>query len=127
MAINGNLIIVKIDGTAVAGSRSCEVQTDSELIEISSPNDGLWSHYLVGRKKWSLAVSYLLGTTSDFDKLLLTGTACSISFTDRSGNVLLEGDALIGTVKNTATRGNLAQGSFQFIGNGVLAAPTPAE
>lgn len=125
MAINGNAILIKMNGTAIAATKSCEVQTDTEFIEISDPDDGEWVHVLKGRRKWSLTVNYLLGTESDFTKVLLNGSSCSIIFTDRSGNVLLTGSAYVGTVRHTATIGNLAQGSFQFVGNGELAEPEP--
>ena len=44
----------------VAGARSCEVSVDGDQLEVSSPNDGAWHHFIAGRKGWQVSVGYLL-------------------------------------------------------------------
>jgi predicted secreted protein len=122
MAINGNNIIVLMDGTAIAGTKSDELQVDCETIKIASATDQGWTHYISGRKSWSLTVGWLVLANTDVRKALLVGSSVTIKFkgrnaTDANG---LQGSAIIKTCKITAIRGNLAQGSFTFAGNGPL-------
>ena len=122
MAIQGNNIIVLMNGTAIAGTKSDEIQVDSETIEIASATDQEWVHYISGRKSWSLTVGWLVLANQDVRKVLLAGSVVTIKIkargaSDASG---VTGAAILKTVKITATRGNLAQGSFAFTGNGPL-------
>ena len=122
MAINGNNIIVLSGGTAIAGTKSDELQVECDTIEIASSTDQGWTHYLAGRKSWSLTVGWLLLATTDVRKALTVGSTVTIKFkgrndTDANG---LSGSAIIRTCKITAVKGNLAQGSFQFVGTGPL-------
>lgn len=123
MATNGNNIIIYKDGAAIAATKSNEMQTDCETIEISSPSQGVWRQYLIGRKEWSVTTNFLVGVGSNVWELMRVGESCVLSFRARSGNTtteILKGSAFITSVKITATRGNLAQGSFTFKGNGQL-------
>ena len=122
MAVLGNNIIVLMGGTAIAGTKSDELKVDCETIEIASATDQGWVHYLAGRKSWSLNVGWLLLANTDVRKALQVGSSVTIKFkgrgaTDASG---LSGSAIIKTCKITAVRGNIAQGSFSFVGNGPL-------
>lgn len=122
MAVLGNNIIVLMGGTAIAGTKSDELKVDCETIEIASATDQGWVHYLAGRKSWSLNVGWLLLANTDVRKALQVGSSVTIKFkgrgaTDASG---LSGSAIIKTCKITAVRGNIAQGSFAFVGNGPL-------
>ena len=122
MAILGNNIIVLMNGVAIAGTKSDEIQVDCETIEIASATDQGWAHYISGRKSWSLTVGWLVLANQDVRKVLLAGSSVTIKIkgrgdTDANG---LQGSAIIRTCKITATRGNLATGSFAFVGNGPL-------
>ena len=122
MAVLGNNIIVLMGGTAIAGTKSDELKVDCETIEIASATDQGWVHYLAGRKSWSLNVGWLLLANTDVRKALQVGSSVTIKLkgrgaTDASG---LSGSAIIKTCKITAVRGNIAQGSFAFVGNGPL-------
>ena len=122
MAIQGNNIIVLMNGQAIAGTKSDELQVDCETIEIASATDQGWTHYLSGRKSWSLTVGWLVLANTDVRKALLVGSSVTIKIKGRgdSDSSGVSGSAILKTVKITATRGNLAQGSFAFVGNGPL-------
>ena len=122
MAIQGNNIIVLMNGTAIAGTKSDEIQVDCETIEIASATDQAWTHSISGRKSWSLTVGWLVLANQDVRKALLVGSSVTIKIKGRgeSDSNGVTGSAILKTVKITATRGNLAQGSFAFIGNGPL-------
>ena len=122
MAVLGNNIIVYMNGQAIAGTKSDEIQVDSETIEIASETDQDWVHRIAGRKSWSLNVGWLVLANQDVRKVLLTDSVVTIKIKGRgeSDSNGVTGAAIMKTAKITATRGNLAQGSFAFIGNGPL-------
>jgi predicted secreted protein len=122
MAILGNNIIVLMGGVAIAGTKSDELSVDCETIEIASATDQAWTHYLAGRKSWSLTVGWLVLANTDVRKTLLVGSSVTIKIKGRGDSDAngLQGSAIIKTCKITAVKGNLAQGSFQFVGNGPL-------
>ena len=111
-----------MNGQAIAGTKSDELQVDCETIEIASATDQGWTHYISGRKSWSLTVGWLVLANTDVRKALLVGSSVTIKIKGRgeSDSSGVSGSAILKTVKITATRGNLAQGSFAFVGNGPL-------
>lgn len=129
MAKNGNNILVYAGSTLIGCTKTNEIQTGCETIEISSPNQGAWRNYLVGRKEWSINVAYLVTDSSALaisggtgvKDLLQVGNSFTLSIKRRGhSSADLSGSAILKSVKITATRGNLVQGSFQFVGNGSL-------
>ena len=133
MAKNGNNIIVYSGGTAIAGTRSSEVQSGSELIEVSSPTQGTWRQYIAGRKEWSVTVGFLvlsdsalaISNKTGVQDLLQVGNTFMLKIKERNAadSDGVTGSAILKTCKITMTRGNLVQGSFQFTGNGTLSIP----
>ena len=125
MALNGNNIFISLDGTNTpfAGTKSNEIQTESGIIEVSSPDTGEWEDCLAGRKKWSFTVNFLVGNPDDIANLLMAGNTYNIGLYSRSENspiLRLSGKAICQSSKITATKGNLTQGSFSFRGKGPL-------
>lgn len=122
MAVLGNNIIVFMNGQAIAGTKSDEIQVESDTIEVASETDQEWVHLISGRKSWSLTVGWLVLANQDVRKVLLAGSVVTIKIKGRgaSDSIGVTGSAILKTVKITATRGNLAQGSFAFVGNGPL-------
>ena len=119
MAVLGNNILVYMNGTAIAGTKSDELQVDCDTISVASATDQDWEH---GRKKWSLSVGWLVLANEDVRKVLLAGSSVTIKIkgrgaADSSG---VTGAAILKTCKISAVRGNLATGSFAFVGNGPL-------
>ena len=47
MALNGNNILVYLNGTAIAGSTTADAQNTADLVEIGSPlSSGQWKLYI---------------------------------------------------------------------------------
>ena len=122
--MNGNNIIIgTMSGTTftpIAATKSNEMQTDCETIEISSPSVGDWRTYMAGRKSWSVQVSFLVTAASNIRQLLNVGTSYTIVMRDRTNTSSVSGSAIMTTCKISATRGNLVTGSFVFKGTGAL-------
>ena len=134
MALNGNIILVQLDGHIIDGTETTEIQVDSELIEIASATQGTYREYLTGRKPWQVTVNYLLKyatyqtmftyPNAALTDALLVGNSYTLKFMNRASHydmpITLKGTAILRTCKITATRGNLIQGTFTFVGNGAL-------
>lgn len=134
MALNGNIILVQLDGQTIAGTKTTEIQVESELIEIASATQGAYREYLTGRKQWQVTVNYLLKyatyqtmftyPNAALTDALLVGNSYTLKFMNRASHydmpITLKGTAILRTCKITATRGNLIQGTFTFVGNGAL-------
>lgn len=133
MAQLGNNIFIVIGSatTPIAGTKSNEIQTGVEVIPVSSPNSNQWRENKAGWKEWSFTVGWLVAASTDasgtkLQNLLDIGTTYTINVCERNeGNtsVILTGTAICKQAKITSTWGNLAQGSFQFVGSGPLAPP----
>lgn len=117
---HGRNIMVFLNGTAIAATRSNEIQIDCDVIEISNPSIGDWKQYITGRKDWSVNVSFLVAAAADIRNVLNTGTTYTLQFRDRNGSSVMSGSAILQTAKISAQIGNLCTGSFVFKGSGQL-------
>lgn len=135
MAFDGQLLIVKLNGVAIAGTVSNEIQTEAETIEVSSPAQGQWREVIAGRKSWSVTVNFLVmdgGTTptsataTSIKSVLQAGQTYTLRFMDNPATAQatggVEGPAMLKACRITATRGSLVTGTFQFVGAGQLSA-----
>lgn len=124
MAILGNNLLLVLNGQVIAGTKvkSDEMAVDGEMIPKSSPDDGEWTHVTPGRKSWSVNISWLVFANSDVRRLLAVGTRLQIVYKARGAadSAGVTGYAYIKNAKITATRGNIATGSFTLQGDGPL-------
>ena len=119
------IVILSQGGTALASTsiRSQDIQTSCATIEKASSTQQDWEEHIAGRKSWNLTVNYLVLASSQVNDLLYVGQTFDIRM-DIGETTYLVGKAIMNQVKQTATIGNLAQGSFSLKGSGPLAAPT---
>ena len=126
MAINGTKIIVYAEVnstyTAIASTKTNDVQTDVELIEVSSPTTGTWKQYRTGRKEWKVNVGTLVASAANIEDLLKVGTTYKLQFRGSSNTPCVQGSAILKTCNIKAARGSLVQGAFVFQGNSELVA-----
>ena len=131
MAQNGNTILVYKGSTLIAGMKSNDVQVSADLIEISSPDTGVWRQYITGRKEATITTGYLVTAATSalgvsggngVRDLLQAGNSFTLKFKQRnySDSNGVSGTFILKTVKITAQRGALVQGSFQFVLTGSL-------
>lgn len=120
--IHGRNLIIKVNGTAIACAKSCEINVEGEQLETASPDTGTWRTFLAGRKEWSVTCGYLIpaaGTPLRSEAAMVNTTVTLTAQSDMSGDTLT-GSAIVRTWRASGNIGNLAQGSFQFRGNGAL-------
>ena len=120
MAQNGNNILVYLNGTAIAGTRSNKIQTECEMLEVTNPGSAEWKLFHAGRKQWAVNVGFLVLASTDARKSLSIGTTYTLQFRDRQGTVLLSGQAIMKQCDIELVRGNLATGIISFQGSGEL-------
>ena len=120
--IHGRNLIIKVNGTAIAGARSCDINISGEEIEVASATQGKWRVFLTGREEWSVTCNHLLpasGTPLRSSKNMVNTTVTIRMESGRYGDVLT-GQAIVKSWRSTGTLGNLAQGTFSFRGSGPL-------
>ena len=139
MAVLGNNIYIYRENSShnweiVAATKSDEIQVDCDLIEIAGSSDQIeiagssdqtWKKHIAGRKSWSVNVSWLVSAVSDIKKVLQVGDRVQLRIGEKTyaqggSGQGLNGYAVVKTCKVTMTRGALANGSFQFVGDGAL-------
>lgn len=114
-----DIIIQKNDGTTLAASKSCDLEMSCDTIETASITSGTFREFIAGRTSWTITTSWLVTELSSPAALLGTKLRIKIINTTDSGDYLV-GNAICTKCKITATKGNLAQGSFAFQGTGPL-------
>ena len=119
------MLIIGSDGSTpiIAGSRSCEIQKERELIETASPTSGTARTYIPGRTGWSISLSTLV-TSPDTDLSKVDSNApVTVKVKVRGGSVILTGQAFFKRCVVSAALANLVKGSFELQGTGPLAPP----
>ena len=120
--IHGRNLIIKVNGTAIAGARSCDINISGEEIEVATVTKGKWREFITGREEWSVTCNHLLpasGTPLRSSADMVNTTVTIRMESGRYGDVLT-GKAIVKSWRTTGTLGNLAQGTFSFRGSGPL-------
>ena len=60
----------------LGAAKSCEIDVDCDVIPVSSPSNGQWSHAIPGLKSWKVTTNHLLGMdTVPSHRILAVGTS----------------------------------------------------
>lgn len=125
--MNGNDIIISIDGTPIAAVKSAQIRTKTDTEEISSPATGTWKEYIPSFSEWEFSTSYLVLREEALLNVLNIGTTYDVVANVRDSlafSYKLTGRAILIEASITATRGTLCSGSFKFKGTGELTHPS---
>lgn len=117
------ILVLSQGGTALASTaiKSQDIQTEADVLEKASSSQQSWREYIAGRKGWSVTLSYLVLTSEKILDLLKVGQTFSVTIKKVDDNTnKVTGNAILKAVKQTASVGNLAQGSWQLQGTGSL-------
>lgn len=120
--IHGRNLIIKMNGTAIAGAKSCEISVKCDKIETASPSTGTWRTFLAGRKEWSVSCGHLIpasGTPLKSDVAMVRQTVTLTMQSGISGDTI-SGSAIVEQWSASGAVGSLANGKFSFCGNGAL-------
>lgn len=124
--MNGNNIIVLMDGVAIAAAKSCTITKRVEAIETGNSVDGRAKSYIPGLREWSVSVRALVTSMPDFFANPGQTVRLSIAVRHNNGEYTADrvtGTAIIESAKITGTVGNLATAEVKFLGTGALERP----
>ena len=119
-AILGKNLIVSVNGTAIAGAKSCRLQISGEHIERASATNADWREFIAGRKTWTVACDHLLPRTGTPLRSSAAMVNTVVTLTVGVDQDTLSGSAIVKTWEVSGAVGTLAVGSFQFQGSGPL-------
>ena len=121
MAMNGDILILKMNGEPVAAVKGNDIETASGLMEVASATQGLWHEYINGRKTWAMSATWLLLSSAAMASTLQVGQVFNAELVDRRiQNRTVYGNAHLEVCKILATKGNLVTGVFQLKGTAWL-------
>lgn len=121
--ILGDNLILAINGTPLAASKSCSISKSQSFIEVSSPTSGRWQSFVPKQLGWEISSDCLIGTMDAYktlDAAWKNGTALTVRFYDREYNENETGTAYIDKLDLTASKGSLAKMSVSLKGSGEL-------
>ena len=121
--IHGENLILAINGTPLAASKSCSLSKSSSFIEVAPPTAGDWEAFVPSKKAWSMSSDCLLGTMDAYktlDAAWKAGTALTIRFFNTEYDENETGTAYIDSLNLDASKGNLAKMSVSLKGSGPL-------
>ena len=122
MHLQGNNLIIYVDGVAVAAAKSCTVTMEAGSIDTAG--SGRTKASMPTVKDWSVKTSVLV--TSLNGHFALNGKVrLSVAVVD-GGEITTDrmtGEAIVTSANVSAAVGNLVQGSFSFKGTGTLERP----
>ena len=122
MHLQGNNLIIYVDGVAVAAAKSCTVTM--EVGSIDTAGSGRTKASMPTVKDWSVKTSVLV--TSLNGHFALNGKVrLSVAVVDNGEATTdrMTGEAIVTNANVSAAVGNLVQGSFSFKGSGALERP----
>ena len=121
--IHGENLILAINGTPLAASKSCSLSKSSSFIEVAPPTAGDWEAFVPSKKSWSMSSDCLLATMDAYktlDAAWKAGTALTIRFFNTEYDENETGTAYIDSLNLDASKGNLAKMSVSLKGSGEL-------
>lgn len=118
----GKNLIVSIDGTPIAGAKSCKFQISQNFINVCSPTASRVLNKKPTTYDWSMSVDCLIPNSAIPEVLtdvLIEGTRVLLTFTDGSG-YNRAGFAYVKSCEESGSVGSLAKFSASFEADGAL-------
>ena len=119
--LHGRDLIITDDesNVIIGGARSCELDKDCDVHEVTARSNGEYKHHKAGKKGWKVTVSHFVQALDDV--LPMVGSTYKLCFWIKGASTAeCVGNAICQQCTITATVGNLAQGNIVFVGDGAL-------
>ena len=120
--IHGRNLIVSLDGVAIAGAKSCDIDINQEFIKTCSPTASRVYDKQPTTYDWGVSVGCLIPSSSlsvSLTDKLIAGTKCLLTFTDGTGQNRA-GFVYVKSCKESGSIGSLATFSASFESSGEL-------
>src|SRR5690606_14669067 len=128
--VNGNNVLLYVDGDAVACSTNAEISYTNELIEVTCKDNGGAKQYLLGSGDWTITVEMFWKFDATFGAgdmwdLALNKTEVEAMFSnENTGDFRLVGNALITSINGVAPLNGGCTCSVTLQGTGTLTKET---
>jgi len=101
--VNGDHVIVNVDGTPVAHSTSATLNLSQNLIDTTSKDDNAWRTQVAGDREWSIDVEGMVDYSSTFgfeglNDLIINQNTASVEFIVYDSSSQSTGTKYTGTV-----------------------------
>ena len=123
----GRQLILAFGGAVVASSVTCEVEMQTDTIEVASPTSGVFRDYIASLCGWSISTSGLIKSTSqqhDLFELWRNRTKLRVNYYDTEMRMVRSGYALITNLRESAPNRSIPTYIISLQGCGEL---TPIE
>lgn len=120
--ILGKNLIVSLDGVAIAGAKSCQLEMTRQFLQTCSPTESQVLDKIPTLYDWSVSCDGLIpasSLTSGLEDKLIAGTKCFITFTDSLGNNRA-GFVYVKSCRQSGSVGSLATYSVSFESTGAI-------
>lgn len=115
--ILGKNVKVILNGAQIAVARSCTLDVDCEVIEVSDINSADYRKHIAGRKGWQVSSNGFVEVIKNGKNLV--GQTVILSFQVDSSDYVT-GSAICNHYHAEGTVGALAKSEFTFVGSGPL-------
>lgn len=130
--INGTLLKVYVNGTAIAHTTSAELSLTKNTRDSSSKDSGNWEDALYARGSWEVSGDFLQAEDAaygftDLFALIENETTVTLKLSSEvTGDNYYTGSALLTSLNRSAPDQDNVSGSFSFKGSGALSEATVA-
>lgn len=119
----GRQLILAFGGAVVASSVTCEVEMQTDTIEVASPTSGVFRDYIASLCGWSISTSGLIKTTQqqhDLFELWRNRTKLRVNYYDTEMRMVRSGYAIITNLRESAPNRSIPTYSISLQGCGEL-------
>lgn len=119
----GRQLILAFGGAVVASSVTCEVDMQTDTIEVASPTSGVFRDYIASLCGWSISTSGLIKTTQqqhDLFELWRKREKIRINYYDEELRMIRSGYAIITNLRESAPNRSIPTYSIALQGCGEL-------
>ena len=120
----GRQLILAFGGAVVASSVTCEVDMQTDTIEVASPTSGVFRDYIASLCGWRISTSGLIKTTQqqhDLFELWRNRTKLRVNYYDTEMRMVRSGYAIITNLRESAPNRSIPTYSISLQGCGELA------
>ena len=120
----GRQLILAFGGAVVASSVTCEVDMQTDTIEVASPTSGVFRDYIPSLCDWSISTSGLIKSTQqqyDLFELWRNRSKLRVNYYDTEMRMVRSGYAIITNLRESAPNRSIPTYSISLQGCGELA------
>ena len=76
--LHGRNLIVQTASGELLAAKSCEIETEADVNEVSSTSSSNFKKFMAGRKEWSISTNHLLANSNSIRDVLSVGSTVTL-------------------------------------------------